>query len=350
VQELGFRRADFAVTVVATAQHRQMLDQVLRLFGIRPDFDLDIMRPGQTLTDVAVRAITGAGRVLDTERPDVVVVQGDTSTAFVSALAAFYRRIPVAHVEAGLRTGDKLAPFPEEMNRRLISAIADLHFAPTRAARANLLREDVPGRSITVTGNTVVDALKRIAGRKDLRLPQPVARLDPSRRVVLVTAHRRESFGPGLDSVCRAIARIAREHPDIVVVYPVHPNPNVRVPVERRLRGCERVLLIPPLEYGAFVALMRRSHLILTDSGGIQEEAPALGKPVLVLRDKTERPEAIAAGTARLVGTGEERILRQARLLLTSARVYARMARAANPFGDGRASQRIARILARLKQ
>lgn len=337
----------FTVKVLATAQHRSMLDQVLGVFDIEPDFDLDMMRPGQSLTDVTVRAVAGVGKVLERERPDWVVVQGDTTTAFVSALAAYYRRVRVAHVEAGLRTDDKYAPFPEEMNRRLVSALADVHFAPTPAARANLRREGVPAGAIHVTGNTVIDALKQMVASGRIESPPVLERLPASARVLLVTAHRRESFGPGLESVFLALKEVVRRHPDVEVVYPVHPNPNVRRVADRVLGQVARVHLVAPLDYRQFVALMSRAYLILTDSGGIQEEAPGLGKPVLVLRDKTERPEAIAAGTALLVGTDRDRIVRVAERLLTSKAAYSRMARAANPFGDGRAGERVARILAR---
>ena len=338
----------FAVKVLATAQHRSMLDQVLEVFEIEPDFDLGIMRPGQSLTDVTVRAVAGVGKVLEREKPDWVIVQGDTTTAFVSALAAYYRQIRVAHVEAGLRTEDRYSPFPEEMNRRLVSALADVHFAPTPAARANLRREGIATGAIHVTGNTVIDALKYMVASGRLESPAVLERIPAQARVLLVTAHRRESFGAGLRSVFLALKDIVRRHADVEVVYPVHPNPNVRHAASQVLGRVARVHLVAPLDYRQFVALMSRAYLILTDSGGIQEEAPGLGKPVLVLRDKTERPEAIAAGTALLVGTDRARIVRAAETLLNSKSAYARMAHAANPFGDGRAGERIARILARM--
>lgn len=345
IHELRRQREVFDVQVAVTAQHRSMLDQVLSIFDIRPDFDLDIMRPGQTLTDVTVRALTGIEKVLAELRPDIVLVQGDTTTAFVGALAAYYQRVAVGHVEAGLRTSDKFSPYPEEMNRRLAGCMADVHFAPTPRARENLRREGVAAGSIHVTGNTVIDALLWVLGSSKPWDVPLLSRLNPSRRIILVTAHRRESFGPGFERICRALAAIARRNPDVDVVYPVHLNPNVRKPVNAILGRVERVHLIEPLEYLPFAHLMERSYLILSDSGGIQEEAPALGKPVLVLRDKTERPEAIEAGTARLVGTDVERIVSQAERLLSSPAAYRRMAHAENPFGDGRASQRIVRVL-----
>lgn len=347
VKELQRRADRFETVVLVTAQHRAMLDQVLDIFDIRPDHDLDIMKPGQTLGDVTVRALAGVELVIEKERPDWVVVQGDTTSAFVSALAAYYRRVRVGHVEAGLRTADKYSPFPEEMNRRLAGVLADLHFAPTVRARENLLRENVPARSIRVTGNTVIDALlMTLASPKPWRVPV-LDRVPADRRIVLVTAHRRESFGAGFENICRALAALAERNPDVEIIYPVHLNPNVRGPVMRVLRRRERVHLIEPIEYLPFAHLMERAHIILTDSGGIQEEAPAIGKPVLVMRDKTERPEAIEAGVAKLVGTEFDRIVRETERLLNSPRAYARMARAANPFGDGRAARRIAAAFGR---
>lgn len=374
IRELKRHPKSFRVFTVVTAQHRHMLDQVLSAFGIKPDFDLDIMRAGQSLGDVTSRTLSGIEGLIGEFRPDVVLVQGDTTTAFASALAAFHHRVPVGHVEAGLRTSDKYAPYPEEMNRRLITSLADIHFAPTKTAQRNLLREGVPRRSVHVTGNTVIDALllARDIARKtgtvpDCGLLPAVRRLSPAfpndcatmssrlesrtkkpkPKILLVTAHRRESFGPGFRRICRALASIVKRNPDVEVVYPVHLNPNVRGPVRAHLAGLERVHLIEPLEYLPFVHLMKRAYLILTDSGGIQEEAPALGKPVLVLRDKTERPEAVEAGTAVLVGTDPKRVVAEVERLLRSGQAYRRMAKARNPFGDGRASQRIARILRR---
>lgn len=327
--------------VCVTAQHREMLDPFLKLFGIVPDYDLDIMQPGQTLFDVTTRVLAGVKGVLEAEGPDFVLVQGDTTTAFAAALAAFYLKTAVGHVEAGLRTEDKYNPFPEEMNRRLVTHLADLHFAPTERAKANLLAEAIRDEAIFVTGNTVVDALLMILERTKDQDHLRGLPIDPSRKLILVTAHRRESFGVGLANICQALVRIARHAPDVEIVYPVHLNPNVRSTVMRELRGVERVHLIEPLDYVAFVHLMNRAYLILTDSGGIQEEAPSLGKPVLVMRDTTERPEAIEAGTARLVGTEPDAIVHETLRLLRDEDGYARMANVLNPFGDGHAAGRI---------
>ncbi len=339
--------------VCITAQHREMLDSVLGVFAIAPDFDLDIMRAGQTLTDITSAVLQGMAGVLARSRPDWVLVHGDTTTTFAAALAAFYAGVRVGHVEAGLRTGDKRAPWPEELNRRLTDTIADLHFAPTEQARCNLLAEGVPAATIHVTGNTVIDALLyargRLATERSLqgmfatRFPFST---DPTRRLVLVTAHRRESFGAGFERICHALKRLARR-PDVQIVYPVHRNPNVQTPVQNLLAGCANVHLIDPVEYLPFVYLMDCATLIVTDSGGIQEEAPSLGKPVLVLRDVTERPEAVAAGTVRLVGTDEDRIVAEAERLLDNQSAYSAMARAHNPYGDGEAAARIAKEIAR---
>jgi len=347
IRELARHPKEFQPAVLVTAQHREMLDQVLRVFDIKPDHDLDVMRPGQSLADVTVGVLRGVERVLRRARPDMVMVQGDTTSAFAAALAAFYERIPVGHVEAGLRTNDKYSPYPEEMNRRLVSSLADLHFAPTRAAKENLLGEGVPRGRIHVTGNTVVDALKAMRRSKAVWRVPILDRIAPEQRVILVTAHRRESFGPGFDRICRALRMIVERNSDVVVVYPVHLNPNVRKPVRGILSGVPRVHLVEPLEYLPFVRLMERAYLILTDSGGIQEEAPALGKPVLVMRDKTERPEAVAAGTAMLVGTETGVIVAATERLLHSTAAYRKMAHARNPFGDGRASGRIVAALRR---
>jgi UDP-N-acetylglucosamine 2-epimerase (non-hydrolysing) len=349
IKELQKHPREFKTIVLVTAQHRGMLDQVLDVFDIKPDFDLDIMRPGQTLTQVTKRALVGLERVLLDTGPDIVLVQGDTTSAFVSALAAYYQRIAVGHVEAGLRTEDKYAPYPEEMNRRLVGVLADLHFAPTTWGRGNLLREGVPARRVTVTGNTVIDALlMTLKSGKSWRVPI-LDRIAPDHRMILVTAHRRESFGAGFRRICRALSSIVKRNTDVEIVYPVHPNPNVIGPVRDSLAGRDRIHLIRPLEYLPFAHLMNKAHIILSDSGGIQEEAPALGKPVLVLRDKTERPEAVAAGTAKLVGTDVPKIVDSTEKLLRSDRAYAKMAKAANPFGDGRAAQRIVRILRRFE-
>uniref|UniRef100_A0A7C4CA58 UDP-N-acetylglucosamine 2-epimerase (non-hydrolyzing) n=1 Tax=candidate division WOR-3 bacterium TaxID=2052148 RepID=A0A7C4CA58_UNCW3 len=347
IRELERFPHSFSVRVLATAQHREMLDQVLKVFDIRPDIDLDVMRSRQSLAALSASLFCGVERVLLAERPDVVVVQGDTTSALISAQTAFYLQVPVAHVEAGLRTRDPFVPFPEEMNRRLIGALAVLHFAPTDRARANLIREGVPARRIHVTGNTAIDALLAVLKKGESQPAAVLNRVRPGQRVILVTGHRRESFGPGFRRVCRALVTIVRRNPDVDIVYPVHLNPGVRVPVRKALGGVSRIHLVEPLEYRPFVELMRNAYLILTDSGGIQEEAPTLGKPVLVLRDKTERQEGIRAGTAKLVGTGVARIVRETELLLRSPSAYRRMAVAANPYGDGRAAARIRRIMAR---
>ena len=345
---LEFRRhPEIDSRICVTAQHREMLDPFLKLFDIHPDYDLDIMRPNQTLFDITIRALDGLKRVLEAEQPDFVLVQGDTTSAFAAALAAFYQKIPIGHVEAGLRTFDKYHPFPEEINRRLISHLADLHFAPTLKAQANLLAEGIPPNKIFVTGNTVVDAILLILERtKGLNLlPTGLSELSPNRKLILVTAHRRESFGQGLENICLALRRIVEEAPDVEIVYPVHMNPNVRTVVTKALKGVERVHLLEPMDYVAFVHLMARSYLILTDSGGIQEEAPTLKKPVLVLRETTERPEVLDVGAAKLVGTDPERIVTETLRLIRDSWEYERMAHAGNPFGDGRAAQRIVQIL-----
>ena len=351
-------RTRFRVRVCATAQHRQMLDQVLEAFDIVPDIDLDLMRPGQSLFDVAAGVLGGLRPVLLAETPDVVVVQGDTTTAFAAALAAYYLKVPVAHVEAGLRTQGKYFPFPEEGNRRLLSVLADFHFAPTAGARHNLLASGVDAGRIWVTGNTVIDALGLV--RRRLRSARVKGRwLDYFRSahgldlesgagpLILVTGHRRESFGRPLRQICLALRDIARSDPAPLIVYPVHLNPRVLEPVRALLGGVANIRLIEPLAYEPFVFLMDRARLILTDSGGIQEEAPALGKPVLVMRLETERPEGIRSGGAELVGTGRGTIARRALELLGEPAVYRRMARVAHPFGDGRAAQRIAAVLGR---
>lgn len=342
------------VRVVVTGQHDEMLDQMLETFGIVPDADLAIMQPGQRLDEVTVRAIAGLAADFRAHRPDIVIVQGDTTTTFAAALAAFYERIAVAHVEAGLRTFDKYAPFPEEINRVLTSHLAEWHYAPTERARRNLLAEGIPDERIRVTGNTAIDALQWVVARlrtldsDDRRrqlgaLPSDIVEQceSDSARIVLVTGHRRENFGGGFERICTALSRLARIEPDVTIVYPVHLNPNVRQPVERYLSGHGNIRLLDPLPYREFAYLMLHATVILTDSGGIQEEAPALGKPVLVMRDVTERPEAIEAGTARLVGTDVERIVTTVRLLLHDRTLYDAMAQARNPFGDGRAAERI---------
>ena len=333
--------------VCVTAQHRSMLDQVLTLFEITPDWDLDIMRAGQDLTDITSRILLGLRPILKEWCPDVVLVHGDTTTTLAASLASYYEKIPVGHVEAGLRTGNIYSPWPEEMNRKISGAIATYHFAPTVKAKENLLREGVNSSATLVTGNTVIDALFDVLSiiKSDVALEQKLLGempfLKENRRVVLVTGHRRENFGDGFENICAAIRKIARSNPDVLVVYPVHLNPHVREPVNRILSDVENVLLIEPLEYLPFVYLMSRSYLILTDSGGIQEEAPSLGKPVLVMRDTTERPEAVEAGTVKLVGTDCDAIVQEVVRLLTDPDQYGAMSEAHNPYGDGAACERV---------
>ncbi len=337
----------FESRVCITAQHREMLDQVTGLFGIRPDHDLNVMRPGQDLYGVTADILHGLRQVLAEARPDIVLVHGDTATTLSATLAAYYARIPVGHVEAGLRTGNLYSPWPEEGNRRVTGALAALHFAPTENARQSLLRENIPDARITVTGNTVIDALLQVVDRigRDAALGGDLARrfafLDPQKRIVLVTGHRRESFGGGFERICRALRQIADRFADVEIVYPMHLNPNVREPVQRLLGDAANIHLIEPLDYLPFVGLMSRSHLIVTDSGGIQEEAPSLGKPVLVMRDTTERPEAVEAGTVRLVGTDTAVIVAEASRLLRDQAAYDEMSFAHNPYGDGQAVPRI---------
>jgi len=341
------RRPEIVSKVCVTAQHREMLDEVLSLFGVDPDHDLDVMRPGQSPTGVAAEIMRRLEPVLADERPDWVLVQGDTTTAAVAAIAAFYGGARVAHVEAGLRSHGPRDPFPEEINRRIVGVTADLHFAPTDSARGNLLNEGVPAESVLVTGNTVVDALQ-LARTLPLRNGCRVADLTPNRRIVVLTAHRRESFGAPLERVCAAVTTLAGRFPDVRFVYPVHPNPAVRTVVDEALGANPSVTMLEPLGYRDMVALLERCHLVLTDSGGLQEEAPSLGKPVLVLRDVTERWEGIEAGTARLVGTDTLRIVEETSAVLQSPGEYALMSEAINPYGDGRASERIADALAGL--
>ncbi|MEI8359773.1 MAG: UDP-N-acetylglucosamine 2-epimerase (non-hydrolyzing) [Deltaproteobacteria bacterium] len=340
------RRRGLDVVVCATAQHRDLLDPVLELFGIECEHDLDLMRPDQSLSDLTARAIVALDPVVSAEGPDWIIVQGDTTTAMVGSLVGFYHRVAVGHVEAGLRTGDLLRPFPEELNRRWIDVVAAGLFAPTASTRDNLLREGADPRAVHVTGNTVVDALHWVRSMAPpVDAVDPVPELAPHERLVLVTAHRRESFGEGMRSIANALADIATTWPDVRVVYPVHPNPNVRRPMYERLAGVDRVHLIEPLGYLPFVRLMARAHLIVSDSGGVQEEAPSLGVPALVLRDVTERPEAIAAGAVRLIGTDPAAVLGAARRILDDPQEHARMARVVNPYGDGHASERIVSIL-----
>jgi len=347
VKALAGQSELFDSRVCVTAQHRQMLDQVLELFAIRPHYDLDIMKPGQSLTDVTCNVLQGLVPVLSEFQPDVVLVHGDTTTTMAASLAAYYQKIPVGHVEAGLRTGNIYSPWPEEMNRRLAGAITRFHFAPTERSRQNLLDEGVAEDNIRVTGNTVIDALLDVVKliRTDADMQRQMAErfdyLDQGKRLVLVTGHRRENFGTGFEQICTALKEIAAAHADVEILYPVHLNPNVQEPVKRILGGLKNIHLIEPLDYLPFVYLMDRSSLIITDSGGVQEEAPSLGKPVLVMRDTTERPEAVVAGTVKLVGTDPERIVAVAGRLLSDRQEYEAMALAHNPYGDGLAASRI---------
>jgi UDP-N-acetylglucosamine 2-epimerase (non-hydrolysing) len=339
-------RPEFQVRVCATAQHRQLLDQVLTAFGIEADHDLNLMRPDQTLAQTTARILSALEPVLAEERPAMVLVQGDTTTTLCGALGAFYQRIPVGHVEAGLRTWDYSRPFPEELNRVLTTRLSTLHFAATEWARSNLLAEGIPADRIAVTGNSGIDAVLYVRDRLERGdlLGREWPELDPDRKLMVVTAHRRESFGEGFERICEALARLAAR-PDVQIVYPVHPNPNVTDPVRRRLGGLANVVLIEPLDYVPFVDLMRRAWILLTDSGGVQEEGPSLGKPILVMREKTERPEAVEAGTVRLVGTDVERIVSEAVRLLENPEEYRRRSRVHNPYGDGQASRRIADLI-----
>lgn len=362
VKTLESHADEFRTLVCVTGQHRQMLDQVLDIFHIVPDFDLDIMQAGQDLYDVTTRVLTGLREVLTTTRPDIVLVHGDTTTSMSAAMAAFYARIPVGHVEAGLRTHNVMSPWPEEMNRQLTARLATCHFAPTPLSRDNLLAENIAADHIWVTGNTVIDALHWVTARikanpelaagLDAHLHEAgydVSRLTGGRRLVLITGHRRENFGTGFLSMCRAIKTLTERYPEVDFVYPMHLNPNVRQPIHdvfgSDLTDLGNMYFIEPLEYLSFVYLMEKSHIVLTDSGGIQEEAPGLGKPVLVMRDTTERPEAVRAGTVKLVGTDFNRIVDTTSLLLDDTAVYEEMSQAVNPYGDGHACERIARAL-----
>ena len=360
VKELEARSGDFQSVVCVTAQHRQMLDQVLDIFSIKPDYDLDIMRQGQDLYDVTSRVLLGMRDVLRKEVPDIVLVHGDTTTSMAVALASFYEKIPVGHIEAGLRTHNIYSPWPEEMNRQITGRIASLHFSPTPLSRQNLLNENVPSENITVTGNTVIDALQmvvsKISGDESLKADlamrlrdsgYDVSRLSERRRLVLITGHRRENFGEGFLNICRAIRDLVSKYPDVDFVYPMHLNPNVRKPIAEVFgeKTASNVFFIEPLEYLSFVFLMEKSSIVLTDSGGIQEEAPGLGKPVLVMRDTTERPEAVDAGTVKLVGTDYRKIVDGVSLLLDSKAEYDKMSHSVNPYGDGKACGRIAGFL-----
>ncbi|MDQ7824818.1 MAG: UDP-N-acetylglucosamine 2-epimerase (non-hydrolyzing) [Candidatus Eremiobacteraeota bacterium] len=327
--------------VVVTAQHREMLDQVLTLFSLRTDEDLNIMQEKQTLSGITIRALTGLEKVMEKHRPDAVLVQGDTTTAFVAALAAFYHKIPVGHVEAGLRTENKYSPYPEEMNRRLISCLGDIHFAPTAEARQNLHRNGIADERIYLTGNTVVDALFHILSLPGIELPPMVKDLHrEGNRILFVETHRRENLGEPMAETCRALRKIVGQFEDVEIAFSVHKNPLVREVVFKELAGVPRVFLMEPLDYPVMVRLMKESSMVLTDSGGLQEEAPSVGKPVLVLRENTERPEGIRAGTAKLVGTSMESVFKETERLLTDSSEYRRMSRAANPYGDGKAARR----------
>ena len=337
--------------VCVTAQHREMLDQVLGLFEITPEYDLNIMKPGQDLTDVTTNILQGIKPILADFKPDVVLVHGDTATTFATSLAAYYQQIAVGHVEAGLRTGNIYSPWPEEANRKLTGAITTFHFAPTETSQQNLLNEAVAPENITVTGNTVIDALLDVSAKlkNDTALNNEMAErfsfLNKDKKLILVTGHRRESFGGGFERICKALAYTAEQHPGCQIVYPVHLNPNVQEPVNRLLKGVPNITLIEPQDYLPFVYLMNQAHIILTDSGGIQEEAPSLGKPVLVMRDTTERPEAVSAGTVKLVGTDVDKITTSLNQLLTDEKAYEEMSFAHNPYGDGKACERIIEVL-----
>lgn len=342
---------DYIEPIVAvTAQHREMLDQVLELFDIKPDYDLNIMASGQTLYDITTRALTGLKEVIEEAKPDMVLVHGDTTTTFAGALAAFYAQVPVGHVEAGLRTGNKYSPYPEEMNRKLTGSIADMHFAPTATSRENLLKENVSRDSIVVTGNTVIDALQTTVKANyefaDADFNKIFAR---GNRLILVTTHRRENLGEPMRNVYKALRKVLETHADVEAIFPVHKNPKVREIVQEELGGLDRVHLIEPMDYEPFANLMGKVDIVLTDSGGIQEEAPALGKPVLVLRDTTERPEAVDAGTVKLIGTAYDDVLRETNLLLDDPQHYQKMAEAANPYGDGKACERIIKVILQKK-
>jgi UDP-N-acetylglucosamine 2-epimerase (non-hydrolysing) len=340
VNALAAHPDEFDAKVCVTAQHRQMLDQVLELFRIKPDYDLNLMKPNQDLFQITTNVLLGMKEVLEQEPPDVVLVHGDTTTTMAATLAAFYMKIPVGHVEAGLRTWDKYYPFPEEINRVVTDSIADLYFAPTEGSKQNLLKTGVPEEKIYLTGNTVIDALFYTLHKPDRNGHLPIT-LDNQKRLILVTVHRRENFGEPMTEIVRALNDIVTRYPDVEMVIPVHPNPNVREVVHSSLGGKDRIHLIEPQDYEPFCRLMEKANIILTDSGGVQEEAPSLSKPVLVLRDETERPEAVQMGTVKLVGPHYERIVKETSLLLNQADAYQAMARAANPYGDGKASERI---------
>ena len=343
-------RPDFRVKILITAQHREMLDQVLDLFELTPDFDLDLMQPDQSLESLTARIVESVGNILREEKPDAVILQGDTTTSFVTALAAFYQQIPVVHIEAGLRTGLKYAPFPEEINRRLTGVLTDFHFPPTKKAQESLLNENVSEDTVFVVGNTVIDALLWVADKarsKNEEMTAKFSMIPAGGKMMLVTGHRRESFGQGFLNICSALKQIAEANPELSIVYPVHLNPNVQKPVRDILSDIPNVHLIEPQDYLSFVWLLDRCHLVLTDSGGVQEEAPSLGRPVLVMREATERPEGVDAGVAELVGTDPERIVSRVQALLNDHALWEKMSRAQNPYGDGTSSRQIADILAK---
>ncbi|MDD2945102.1 MAG: UDP-N-acetylglucosamine 2-epimerase (non-hydrolyzing) [Acinetobacter sp.] len=349
--QLKENNESFETKVCVTGQHRQMLDQVLELFNLTPDFDLNLMKPGQTLSDVTSGVLKGLETVFEEWLPDVVLVHGDTATTFAASLAAYYHKVKIGHVEAGLRTGDIYSPWPEEANRKLTGALANYHFAPTQSSYNNLIKENINPENITITGNTVIDALLKVKEKVETDhkiiadFKAQFSFLDESKKLILVTGHRRENFGQGFLNICQALANIAQKYSDVQIVYPVHLNPNVQKPVNELLSGISNIHLIAPQDYLPFVYLMNRSYLILTDSGGIQEEAPSLGKPVLVMRDTTERPEAVEAGTVKLVGTDAELIEKSVTNLLTNTELYQQMAEAHNPYGDGTACQQIIEFL-----
>lgn len=344
------KRDGFDVRICVTSQHREMLDQVLEIFEISPDYDLDLMMPGQSLESLTAKVIESMATVLEKEKPDYIVVQGDTTTTFAAALAAFYKRVSVVHVEAGLRTYQKFSPFPEELNRQMTTRLTDWHFAPTERAREALLKENVPSDQVFTVGNTVIDALFTIVKRAralDMKYRKQFVTIDFKKRLLLITGHRRENFGQGFENVCNAIKIISKANPDLEIVYPVHLNPHVQGPVKEILSGLSNVHLIPPQDYLIFLWLLDQSFIVLTDSGGVQEEAPSLGKPVLVTRDTTERGEAIDAGVAHLVGTSQDRIVHWVQRLLDEDALYQKMSRAQNPYGDGKSAERIADVLER---
>ena len=333
-----------AISIV-TAQHRDMLDHTLKLFNIQPEYDLNIMRESQSLEDVTIRSLKKLSKIVKCEKPDMILVQGDTTTTFIGALAGFYNKMPIGHIEAGLRTYDKYQPFPEEINRKLTTALADIHFSPTKRAAENLIQEGVPASKIFITGNTVIDALLEIIGR-NYKFKKPLDKIvNNNSNLILVTAHRRENLGEPLSNICLALKEIAQNIRNIQILFAVHPNPKVRKIVFNALHHNRNIHLLPPLDYQTFAHIMAKSRLILTDSGGIQEEAPSLGKPVLVLRNKTERPEAVEAGTVKIIGTDTRKIVEETTILLENKNEYGRMAKALNPYGDGKASERIVKII-----